>query len=298
MSGSPSQPAPVDLLALNDAQLREILEKSRQPDGSYELLVTNDCGLWSQEERDGLAQRLKTIQANSRPLDVDKLEALLQQVSNRDDDASSPTRRRRSESSESRETGLIPDERETYMQNETEAYDNLVKDGGRPLCPIGMLEPVSHDPEAHLEMLRPFWRTPHPDNLTNLDGFLQQEVFQRQQLRWRNFRRWQLDNRRMEEEGEDDEFLAHVEELKSACRKVGWGHYADEIEANPEILKRRGEVWYYRQRHCKWQQVWQREPECESFSDYEAALRARLTRHGFTRLFQLAEAEDPKQQDS
>lgn len=127
MSGSPSRPTAVDLLALNDAQLREIMEQSRQPDGSYALLVTNDFGPWSQEERDGLDQRLKcvvllpchsfiytfrfrAIQANSRPLTVDKLDALLQQVSNRDDgdDASCPSRRRRSES---RVTGPLPDAR-------------------------------------------------------------------------------------------------------------------------------------------------------------------------------------------
>ncbi|KHO10778.1 hypothetical protein MAA_11624 [Metarhizium robertsii ARSEF 23] len=55
MSGSPSRPTAVDLLALNDAQLREIMEQSRQPDGSYALLVANDFGPRSQEERDGLA---------------------------------------------------------------------------------------------------------------------------------------------------------------------------------------------------------------------------------------------------
>lgn len=76
---------------------------------------------------------------------------------------------------------------------------------------------------------------------------------------------------------------------------MGWAEKAAKIEADPTILKKPGKPWYYIQRHRNQQRRYQRELGCKDFSDYEDAVKARLTRHGFTRLFHLA--EDPKQQD-
>jgi hypothetical protein len=141
-------------------------------------------------------------------------------------------------------------------------------------------------------MLRPFWRN-RRFNSTERDDFYPQDVFSRQWLRWQNFRKWQLDNRGIEEVG-DDGFSSFVEKMKRDFIAVGWTDTAAEIAANPERLKEPGETWYNIQRHHTWQRRYQREPKCNSFSEYEEAVKARLSRHGFTPSFHLA--EDPKQQ--
>lgn len=173
------------------------------------------------------------------------------------------------------------------------AYNNLVNDGGRPLYTVDLLEPVSKNPDAYYEMLKPFWRQPRYGKCSELDHSNARSVFRRQWHRQQNFRKWQLDNRNIKDE--DDGFLAYVEEAKRDCQKVGDLEGVAEIEADPTILKRPGEPWYYIQRHRDWQRRYQREPGCKDFSHYEDAVKKRLNRHGFTRVFQLQ--EDPKQQD-
>ncbi|KAK2595004.1 hypothetical protein QQS21_007258 [Conoideocrella luteorostrata] len=289
-----------DLSALSDAQLSDFMIKNRQPNGAFELPVDG----WERlpkRERGHLAERLRSIQravadnspANSRPLDLDKLDALLRDVSSREDFL--PQDRSCSCDSERRTQTPDYDSRELYKQLEMEAYDNLVKDGGRPLYPIDMLELISQDPDAHHEMLGPFWRKRRFDNLTERDSFYPHDVLQRQWLRWQNFRKWQRDNRMMRIEDEDDGFLAFVEKSKRECMEVNDLKGVAEIEADPTCLKQPGEQWYHMQRHRKWQRRWQREHGCKSFSDYEEAVKARLARHGFTRPFHLT--EDPKPQN-
>ncbi|KAF5128416.1 hypothetical protein E5D57_009355 [Metarhizium anisopliae] len=295
---SPRLTAVDDLSALSDAQLGEFMEEHRRHDGSVELPIDGWDRL-SKGERDRLAERLQSIQrastnnptANSHPLDLDKLDALLRDVSAGDDSLSQdrlPARERQTESPEE-------NDQEIYQRRETEAYNNLVHDGGRALYRIDLIDSVSKDPDAYREMLRPFWRGVRCDKLSEDDHLDPRAVFQRQWLRWENFRMWQLVNRRIEENNDEDEFLAYVERTKHKFRKVGWAEAAAEIEADPTILKQPGRGWYYIQRHRDWQRRYQRELGCESTSDYEEAMKARLAKHGFTRTFYLA--EDPKQQE-
>ncbi|KID77658.1 hypothetical protein MAJ_11488, partial [Metarhizium majus ARSEF 297] len=76
-----------DLFTLSDGQLGEFMEEHRRPNGSFELPVDGWNKL-SQRERDHLAERLRSMKRavakNSRPLDLDKLNALLRDVSSKD----------------------------------------------------------------------------------------------------------------------------------------------------------------------------------------------------------------------
>ncbi|KHN95004.1 uncharacterized protein MAM_07231 [Metarhizium album ARSEF 1941] len=286
-----------DVSALSDSQLGEFMKKHRRPDGSFEIPI-DDWDRLSKEERDRLAQRLQFIQraltddptAHSRPLDLDKLDTLLCDVASREDSLSLDQPRTRE-----RETQSPEDPLEVYKEREMEAYDNLVNDGGRPLYRIDLLESVSKDPDAYHEMLEPFWRQPRSSKPSEMDHFNDQDVIQRQWHRWQNFRKWQLNNRGTSNKGKEDGFLAFADKIKRNFIEVGWAEEAAKIEADPTILKKPGKQWYYIQRHHNWQQQYQRELGCKDFCDYEEAVKARLTRHGFTRPFHLAEG--PREQD-
>ncbi|KAL1844069.1 hypothetical protein VTK73DRAFT_2660 [Phialemonium thermophilum] len=93
---------------------------------------------------------------------------------------------------------------------EIEAYHDLVRDGARPLYPIRLLDDVARDPERYRDLLRPLQDDPAaspPD----------WEVFQRQLERWRDFRRWQRDNRRIYDE--DREFAEFLEQERRRLAK-------------------------------------------------------------------------------
>ncbi|KAK9438292.1 uncharacterized protein VB005_09300 [Metarhizium brunneum] len=285
-----------DVSALSDARLGEFIKKHRRPDHSFELPIDG----WDRlsKERDRLAQRLLLIQqaltdnptANSRPLDLDKLDTLLRHVASEDNSVSRDRPCGRERQTES------PDEtsQEMYQRKEMGAYNNLVNDGGRPLYPIDLLESVSNDRDAYRDMLKPFWRRPQSRKPSEMDHFDDQDVIQRQWLRWQDFPKWQLNNRGVDNEDEDDDFSAYADEIKRGFVEVGWTKAAAEIDADPTVLKKPGEQWYHIQSHRNWQRRYPRELGCQSFSDYQDAVKARLTRHSFTRLFHLA--EDPKQQ--
>ncbi|QPH09514.1 hypothetical protein C2857_000320 [Epichloe festucae Fl1] len=277
-----------DLFALSDAQLGDFMKKHRRSDGAFVIRVDDDWDKLSKEDRNRLAERLQAVSSNASPLDLDKLNALLLGVSNREDCPSQTQPRARERETESR-----ADEREIYRQLEMKAYNNLVNDGGRPLYTADLLESVSKNPDAYYEMLKPFWRQPRYDKCSEMDHSNARSVFRRQWHRQQNFRKWQLDNRNIKDE--DDGFLAIVERVKRRFQEVGDLERVAEIEADPTILKRPGEPWYHVQRHRDWQRRYQREPECKDFSHYEDAVKKRLNRHGFTRVFHLQ--EDPKQQD-
>ncbi|KHN99766.1 Chromo domain-like protein [Metarhizium album ARSEF 1941] len=296
-----SSPRPMaidDLVALSDAQLGEFMEKHRHHDGSIQLPVDGWDRL-SKEERERLAERLQSIQrasinhatAGSHQLDLDKLDALLRNTSPRRDSFSQDRLPRSERQTESPEETLL----EVYQRRETKAYNDLIRDGGRALYPIDLLESVSQDPHAYRDMLRPFWRGFRHWKISENDELDEEQVFQRQRLRWQNFRMWQVVNRRIEDDKDEKDFLEFAERVKRNYRKVGWDKYADELEANPTQLKEPGGLWYFTQRHRDWQRQHQRERGCEGILDYEKAMKARLARHGFKRTFHLA--EDPKQQD-
>lgn len=216
----------------------------------------------------------------SRPLDLDRLDARLRQVS--DGDELKPQDQQRMQG---RITPPYSEEEELrdHIDDETDAYNELVKDGGRPIYQISLIEDVCRNPEEYREMLWPFWDYTRGTQLSWL-------VFQRQQKRWRDFRRWQVDNRGLEDE--DGGFPAFVDMMKRLYAKDESTGELARLEADPSWLK---SEWLHDQRKRGRQRRWHRERGCNGFSDYVDAVKRRLARHGFTQPFQLQ--EDPKLQD-
>ncbi|KAM4062850.1 hypothetical protein HRG_007667 [Hirsutella rhossiliensis] len=283
---SPEPTLSVDhLFALSDAELADFMKKNRPPDGGYELPVDGWDKL-SRDERQKLAERLKAQEralaqsptACSRPLDLNELEARLRDVSD-GNRTSLPSPSRTAERLGSMTPGTM---RERWARDgETEAYHDLVNDGGRPLYPIDLLDQVLKNSGEHGEMLRP-WQNPSDPKSWSL--------FERQLQRWQDFRKWQIDNRDLEDD--DGGFPAYVERIKRVDERDGDYRRLAEVEADPLCLK---SGWDRLQAERQRQRYFCREHGCKGFPDYVEAVRRRLARHEFTRPFQLR--EDPKQQD-
>ncbi|KJZ70489.1 hypothetical protein HIM_10118 [Hirsutella minnesotensis 3608] len=278
--------------ALSDGELADFMKKNRRPDGTYELPVDGWDKL-SKDERNQLAERLKAQERTltqshttcSRPLDLNELEARLRVVSG--GHGISQSRPRTIEISRPAITPIDLVEAMARV-GEAEAYHDLFHDGGRPLYPIDLLEHVLKNSEDYRDMLRP-WQTPCDPKSW--------KVFRRQLQRWQDFRKWQNDNRGLEDD--DGGFPAYVERIKHRTKRYytedTMGRYAKwlaEIEADISYLK---SGWELDQWERERQRYSCREHGCEGFPDYAEAVKHRLARHNFTRPFQLI--QDPKQQD-
>ncbi|KAL8383710.1 hypothetical protein RB595_010761 [Gaeumannomyces hyphopodioides] len=258
----------------------------------------------------------------SRPTDVDDLDARLQEALNRGANhiprALGPPRLRSPTVWGAELAESILNRR---REEEVGAYHQLVHDGGRPLYPIDLLGDVSasfpsgpflgldnkpyylvtRNADQYQELLRPWL-----DDIARGSYFdewwggTQADypwgVFQRQQQRWVMFRRWQRDNRDLEED-DNGGFPAYLEAEKRDIKRC-YGERAAaerlvELEADPSRLK---ELWDDEQRRRTWQRHYCREPDDPGvgFSDYVDATKRRLARHGFTRPFELN--QDPEQQ--
>lgn len=80
-----------------------------------------------------------------------------------------------------------PPEAQEY---EMKCYHALLDDGSRPLFPISLLPQVETNRDAYRDLLRPWTRYP---NTSDPEDW---QVFSRQWDRWKQFRTWQLRNRR------------------------------------------------------------------------------------------------------
>lgn len=86
-------------------------------------------------------------EVQSRPVDLDQVAARLLDIFNDKDTSTEPASR---PLQYDRFTTRSPPLPETY---ETEYYNDLVNDGGRPLYPISLMTNVSKNPKEHCEML-------------------------------------------------------------------------------------------------------------------------------------------------
>ncbi|KAL8296257.1 hypothetical protein RB600_001643 [Gaeumannomyces tritici] len=306
-----------DIASMSDAALAVFIQKNRGPDGVFDLPVDGWDKLLK-DERDQLAERLtRTLAQNpaahSRPLDLDQLDARLREASSGGTNARSRSSRSPTPTGPEFEEWALQRSRE----NEAEAYDKLVKDGGRPLYPIDLLDDVSAsfprgpigaahyvpgNPDKYRELLRPwldnigegyYFRSWRGGGTSSEDPW---EVFQKQWERWVMFRRWQRDNRDLEDD-DDGGFPAYLEAQKRYLKRYYSERVAEkklaELESDPSSYKKSREG---KQERRQWQRHYCREsgvtgPE---FSDYVDAVKRRLARHGFTRPFELN--QDPKQQ--
>ncbi|KJZ70540.1 hypothetical protein HIM_10084 [Hirsutella minnesotensis 3608] len=286
MSCSPSRPSPIemraaDIAALDNEQLDQYLEQNRQPDGTRAVVVDD----W-ENIPDDLLQRLRdrarksseTVGALSVSVDPDQLAARLLQSSA---DQGSPRPRPRIV-----ERSPTPPSR-SNEEYEAELYMDLVAEGGRPLYPISLIGQVSKDAEQYREMLRPWLMCQDSDFPPNWT-----DIFLRQLGRWRDFRKWQLDNRRRPDKG--DEYSAYVEMMTRLYHRDGAIYLLDELRADPDVLR---PEWKSGLPLRELQRRTVRELHGEySFLEYAEAMKRRLAQYNFTRPFQLM--EDPTQQDT
>ncbi|KAM3456399.1 hypothetical protein MY3296_001678 [Beauveria thailandica] len=276
-----------EVAAMNDAELAKFMQGHRLPDGDYDLPVEGWDKL-SKDERSRLAQRLEAQKRSlaqsptvcSRPLDLNDLDARLRQVS----PSKSFLLRPETQTSDRSRSPTPPFDR---TRREVDAYDELIDDGGRPLYPIGLIQKVYKDPDNYAEILWPWQEYLTPP--VSPSG-----IFQRQWRRWRDFRKWQNDNRGREDD--DGGFQVYVERQKYIIQRDFLPDFCAkrlaEIEADPSCLKSRWEgVQWERER----QRHYCRERGCRGFRDYAEAVKRRLTRHDFRQPFKLD--KDPKKQD-
>ncbi|TKA63639.1 hypothetical protein B0A55_11092 [Friedmanniomyces simplex] len=157
----------------------------------------------------------------------------------------------------------IPEE-----EYETRCYQALLDDGSRPLFPISLILQVSTDVDANHDLLRPW--TQHPCTSNPSDW----QVFSMQLLRWEEFRKWQLRNRRQTVEfseylkgqqrmfdrmgmvaGDDDEAEAvlsrYVEGAKELLTDYGFVQ-PFQLDANPKQQDRWTTYVEYLAFECYW----------------------------------------------
>lgn len=160
---------------------------------------------------------------------------------------------------------------------ETLCYEELIKNGGRPVVPIEVLLQASTEPKRRCEKVLPWLDDPESENR---DGGMPM-VFSRQLERWWEFRKWQSDNRSTA--GIDDGFSIFLEAQKRRYTLTG-SHALTSDPTFEQTLKRQ---WAMK---LKLREV----PGNIGFPAYREAVKRRLASHNFTRSFQLE--DDPRQQ--
>ncbi|KAA8628537.1 hypothetical protein SMACR_09825 [Sordaria macrospora] len=170
------------------------------------------------------ALSMKTVASSVDPLELPTLLARIPS------DRSSPSpHTTRQYASSSRSSTVPPLEDEEYQAR---CYQALLDDGCRPLFPLSLLPQVSTDPDAYRDMLRPW--TEYPDTPSPQDW----GVFSRQLCRWKEYRAWQLVNRRL---------------------TVGFSEYLDEERRHYEMMgayKVTADPNFEKEVHRQWENEW------------------------------------------
>lgn len=117
-------------------------------------------------------------------------------------------------------------------EHETEAYNALLDEGGRPLYPITLLELVSKNPENYQEMLRPWLALPDVNPP-------EWEVFMKQLRNWKAFRRWQKYNREDLSNWGDQRFVEVEFAYNNFVRAFRY-EYPEYTEAVKQLLEQHG----------------------------------------------------------
>ena len=222
----------------------------------------------------------------SRPLDLATLDARLQVVSHESDSDGITSRQAGRQATDSSTPPFTEADRiAAARERELKAYHKLVADGGRPVYPLERLYEVSVRPEEYSNILQPWeghfghlgrlWHC--PDSCSGNSW----EVFGRQWLRWKDFRKWQRDNRDLEDD--DGGFPVFLEKFKDRVKRF-WRKSAVQaelarIDADMSGMKR---MWDERQSLRAVQRYYCHEFGCDgTLTDYTDAARRRLARHNF-----------------
>ncbi|KAK5998719.1 hypothetical protein PT974_01101 [Cladobotryum mycophilum] len=260
---------------MSDAELAEFMKNHRRPDGSYELPVDGWDKL-SKEERTQLAERLQYA-CYAPPLRANDAGV---------NDGSGPKneplpRIPRFTCFHLTWINLMCDS-VRYHRTRTILHHKL---DNNPLSNHAPYSAIAADAEGYQDMLRP-WQDPS-------DGRTPWQAFERQLERWQDFRKWQNDNRGLEDE---TGFLDYVKSIKRytklAYTEKGCAERLAQVEADLSCL---GSAWNTQQKKREEHRHLYRERGCNGLSDYEEAVKRRLEQHNFSRAFHLE--EKPGQQD-
>ncbi|KAI0008694.1 hypothetical protein F4779DRAFT_628283 [Xylariaceae sp. FL0662B] len=178
-----------DIVAYSDAELDRYLEERRFDDGAVDINVEDPENLspsFIQRLRDRAERPGSPDQ--SRPVDADQLTSRLLDISSGWD----TSLRRRYEDSEGYSSGATTPTVLPPEVRERKCYNELVREGGRPVCSIDLFDEVVQHPLSHWDMLRP-WVQYSPDldpDPEEADG-LEWGAFYEQMWDWRKFRKWQ-----------------------------------------------------------------------------------------------------------
>ncbi|KAH7010915.1 uncharacterized protein B0I36DRAFT_356502 [Microdochium trichocladiopsis] len=213
------------LSAMDDQELSQFMRQHHSGDRNYTLSVDGQRKL-SDDERSRLAQRLvnlaQGLNANSHPLDLNELDVRLGRLR---PNYLSNARNEPHTGSQSASDDESPTNSNMYKTvDEINAYNELIRDGGRPVYAIDIIQDVFTDPDSYRDMLRP-WQ----EHLTQTSP---SGVFQRQLRSWQGFRQWQRDNRNRKDSDDAVSFLTYVEGEK---RKIS----QDPLHMSPQGKERR-----------------------------------------------------------
>ncbi|TLS21815.1 uncharacterized protein PpBr36_09346 [Pyricularia pennisetigena] len=283
------------LLALDDQSLARYLVNNWGPRQELDVEAIVDWNTTAEPQRDELIQRFKAVRPLAKaaqPIDYNELVAKLESISCAET-----------------ETPLWDDEDLLFLQPttcgggkryQTCCYHALVADGGRPPCPLDLLGDVYRQPAKHVELMKPWLGDP-----VFFTGSADQlGVFSRPLQRWRQFRRWQADNRGVVLP-DDDQDLATFRKAWKALLDRGTqapAAAADQNDDDDDDDDDDGQIevrWRTRRDRRRWERDICREVGSFAdggFDEYVEAARRRLRTHGFTDHFQLL--RDAARQDA
>lgn len=177
-------------------------------------------------------------------------------------------------------------ENNIYFRRENRALERLEEQGVPPLYPRHQMHRVRRDPARFEALLRPF--NFHPPISFNISGYysnydghraLNSEdgaFLQRQELRWRQFRRGQAYNRRLDTTTQGEAVANDAEDEGDLRRRhtndlVPGSEPGGDMELYSDLQSRRD----HERRFLREQ------PPCRNLSEYKLAVKERLLRQGF-----------------
>ncbi|KAI6312016.1 hypothetical protein MCOR21_004335 [Pyricularia oryzae] len=289
------------LLALDDQSLARYLVNNWGPRQVLDIGAIVDWNTTPETRQDELLRRFKAVRPMAKaaqPIDYNELVTRLEAISRAEmepplwDDKDllflHPTTAQATTCGGSTTAAGVGRE---GKRHQIRCYHALVAEGGRPPCPLDLLRDVYRQPTEHVELMKPWLGDPvfftgSADELG---------VFSRPLQRWRQFRRWQADNRGVALPGDDQDLAAFREAsgLKAAdSMQQAAAEVAGERDGDDGQVEAR---WRARRDRRRWEREMCREVGSfadSSFDDYVEAVRRRLHAHGFTDHFQLLRDAD------
>ncbi|KID94259.1 protein kinase, partial [Metarhizium majus ARSEF 297] len=265
-----------DVLAFDESQLVQYLERNAVNGGGFDISGLLGVENLSKDQRNELAEKLRSAAPtlDNSTLEIEDLLTRLTRVADERNDSSEHDLSRSPAASFQSTASTSPI---SFMSLEISCHQELVNDGGRPVCSIEDLTYILTKPRARYKAIMP-WLSDDPDSEV-WDGEIK-TVFSRQFTRWWDFRKSQWDNRRIDIEAGFSSFL-------EANKRKYEGMGATRMVSDPSFEETVRRLWQHKP-------VSRQLPESNSFTSYKEAVRRRLAPYQSARALQLK--EDPRQQ--